>query len=654
MNDANKYIPLDQIDQGGEAIIFKVKHSEFGYVRALRQLYGNPPVTDKSDPIYQKFVEECKTLLRIGNGSHPNIIKISQPILYGTNPAVEMELLIGRDVYKELFAEKYFSASKTIALLKDISYALAYCHYDIYKYCMSKAEDKDDVIHDGLRNTAKRGAETRLANKYKVIHNDIQSKNIFLNEDGRFILLDFGLAFENGQVHRRSSVHKAGVNQYKAPEKFDDKFLPSEQSDIYSLGILLYECLAGEPPFDVPKNTAPEKAWGLFRHIHKDSPVPDLWEKRKQQFKANKKEIPNEKDYPQWLEDIILKCLEKDPKNRFQNGKELHNHVLECVERQNKFDQDRIEEKTKEIERQSFEVEIESKNKEIEGLKNKIDRGFEPERVIFEEKIKKQNDIISQKETEISNSKILLDHTIETISKLNVQINEANDLIIDKENELKKVKELEKEVIDIKKDLSSTNTAKKKLDEKVVELLKDIGKIEDDLEREKRNVKTVTVEVPVLPTEAQKEIQTLKGKITQQVIIVGLIATLCGGGFGWLLKGNKTPEQSDTTVADTTAAAIDTAVALAADTVAAVDTTYSEPIKQYTQTQAENKIVEFEKMLAETANYPNKTVLETIVREYPELKPRVIAMFRKKIRTLNANGLNADEYESKLKTIESW
>ena len=328
-----EYTMLDELGRGGFATVYKVRHNELGYIRAVRVL--NETIVDADSPTYQKFLRECKVLLRLGNGNHPNIVHIYQPRLLDNKALVEMDYVDGLDIQHYLKQnQNYVPADEVVRMAMQMSSALAYCHEDIYRFCMDREADKlKDDPNDGSKVLMDDQIRKRLIEKYKVIHNDIHSGNIMRREDGNFVLLDFGLAI-NGDEVVRSSRRKNGAPEYKAPEKWDDESILTEQSDIYSFGIVLYQYLAGQVPFPFDtRNSNKTEAEYLLSKAHQNATPPSLEVLRKDFFE--KKSIGQEykKDYPQWLEDVIFKCLNKDPKDRFRNGKELYDcvkkHVLE-------------------------------------------------------------------------------------------------------------------------------------------------------------------------------------------------------------------------------------------------------------------------------------------------------------------------------------
>lgn len=327
-----EYTLLDELGQGGYATVYKVRHNNLGYIRAIRVL--NAIIAQgETDKTYQKFLEECRLLLRLGNGNHPNIVHIYQPLLKAQRAIVEMDFVDGKDLYHYLEEKHSFVEIKDVLrLLSDIGSALSYCHEDIYKFCMDKDEDNlQDDPEDGRKVLLDNKTEQRLINKYRVIHNDIHSGNIIRREDGSYVLLDFGLAIEGDSVVR-SSRRKNGAPEFKAPEKWENDSILTTQSDIYSFGVVLYEYLAGRVPFLFDKkNSNPVEAEYLLGKAHKEQQPASIFDLRKVAFEHSHPGETYEKDYPEWLEMLIMKCLSKSTKDRFKNGKELYSFVLEHI-----------------------------------------------------------------------------------------------------------------------------------------------------------------------------------------------------------------------------------------------------------------------------------------------------------------------------------
>lgn len=349
-----EYTLLDELGQGGYATVYKVRHNNLGYIRAIRVL--NAIIAHgETDKTYQKFLEECKLLLRLGNGNHPNIVHIYQPLLKAQRAIVEMDFVDGKDLYHYL-EEKYsfVEIKDVLRLLNDIGSALAYCHEDIYKFCMDKDEDGlQDDPEDGRKVLLDNKTKERLINKYRVIHNDIHSGNIIRRENGSYVLLDFGLAIDGDSVVR-SSRRKNGAPEFKAPEKWENDSILTTQSDIYSFGVVLYEYLAGRVPFLFDKkNSNPVEAEYLLGKAHKEQHPESIFELRKAAFEHSHPGEIYEKDYPEWLEILIMKCLSKSTKDRFKNGKELYSFILEHLNNET-------------------DIQINGLKREIVALQNKI------------------------------------------------------------------------------------------------------------------------------------------------------------------------------------------------------------------------------------------------------------------------------------------
>lgn len=334
----NEYEYLKKLGTGAYATVFKARHLELGYIRAIRELHGS--IENQDDPIYKNFLEECKILLRLGNGGHPNIVHIYRPRLLQNRALVEMDFIDGYDMDDYLKAKNGFvPMEEVIRFAKEISSALAYCHEDIFEFCLDRNKEYKYELesplkgqtftiesdpNDGTKELLTNLQRKELIREYKVIHNDLHSKNIMCKKyDGSFILLDFGLAIQDGTVIK-SSKRNGGAPEYKAPEKWDNDSIISEQSDIYSFGIMLYEMLAGRVPFAYDKSLSQWPAEYKLSEQHKNELPPAIEPLRRAAFEAFNPGKTYAKDYPDWLELVILKCLAKSPAERYGNGKELN------------------------------------------------------------------------------------------------------------------------------------------------------------------------------------------------------------------------------------------------------------------------------------------------------------------------------------------
>lgn len=172
------------------------------------------------------------------------------------------------------------------------------------EYCTSTQRTTDDLIDlaiqiaDGLQHAHEAG----------VIHRDLKPSNILVDDRGRVRVLDFGIARLRGTSRLTQAGSTVGTLAYSPPELAQGKDA-EPTSDIYSLGVVMYQMLTGQLPFD-----ADHEAALLYCILHEPpKPLSD-----------------SKSDVPAGLQGIVLRCLEKKPEKRFPNCNELIKELRRC------------------------------------------------------------------------------------------------------------------------------------------------------------------------------------------------------------------------------------------------------------------------------------------------------------------------------------
>ena len=149
-----------------------------------------------------------------------------------------------------------------------------------------------------------------VAHDSYIIHRDIKPQNIMILENGLVKIMDFGIAMAMNSTQLTQTNSVMGSVHYLPPEQANGKG-STLQSDIYSMGIVMYELLTGKLPYK--GDNAVEIA---LKHLKE--PLPSIRE-----------ELPN---IPQSVENIIIKATAKNPKNRYTDAREMHNDLLTCLD----------------------------------------------------------------------------------------------------------------------------------------------------------------------------------------------------------------------------------------------------------------------------------------------------------------------------------
>ncbi len=303
INDRYEIIRL--IGEGGMANVYLAYDTILERNVAVKVLRG-----DLADD--EKFVRRFqREALSASSLSHPNIVEMYDVGEDDGNFYIVMEYIDGKTLKQLIKKRGHLTSSEAVDIMCQLTEGLA-CAHDSY-----------------------------------IIHRDIKPQNIMVLEDGMIKITDFGVAVAVNASDLTQTNSVMGSVHYLPPEQAAGKG-STIKSDIYSLGIVLYEMLAGTMPFR--GETAVEIA---LKHIK--NPMPSI-------RKVNPK-------VPQSLENIILKATAKNPKNRYNNVRELYDDLKTCLNksRENErrivfpYPEDDLEE-TKVLD--NLKDEIENKQKE--------------------------------------------------------------------------------------------------------------------------------------------------------------------------------------------------------------------------------------------------------------------------------------------------
>jgi len=253
---AGRYQILKELGAGGMGRVYLAEDQKLGIpvaVKVLRDILKQDPGSVK------RLVAEAKASILL---SHPNIVR-----LHNFEDGETAKFLVMEYVEGETLAHKIAREGKI-------------------------------TEEDARRIGAEICKGLELAHQKKVIHRDMKPGNVLLGKDGSVKIADFGIArLCRDSMSRLTSQQDSGTLLYMAPEQLDGE--SSEASDIYSFGVMLYEMLAGDPPFLSGEITA-QIRYKTPKEIEGLSPA---------------------------MSRIVMKCLEKKPENRFAHVKDLREEL---------------------------------------------------------------------------------------------------------------------------------------------------------------------------------------------------------------------------------------------------------------------------------------------------------------------------------------
>jgi len=253
-----RYYLEERLGEGGMAVVYKAYDTRLERTVAIKIIRAAAFPTDELSKVRKRFEREAKLLAKL---SHPNIVKVHDYGEHNESPYLVMEYMPGGTLKKKL--GKPIPWQEAIRLLLPVARGVEYAH------------------------------------QHSLLHRDIKPANVLITDSGEPMLSDFGIAklFEGGQTTALTGKGMViGTPEYMAPEQWKGQSSP--QSDLYSLGVVLYELLTGRKPY-----MADTPAAILIQQATEPLTRPSNFTK----------EIPDS------LERVLIKALERESKERFHD-----------------------------------------------------------------------------------------------------------------------------------------------------------------------------------------------------------------------------------------------------------------------------------------------------------------------------------------------
>lgn len=321
----DRYQIIKSIGEGGMANVYLAYDTILDRNVAVKVLRGDLSSDEKFVRRFQREALSASSL------SHPNIVEVYDVGEDNDQYYIVMEYIEGKQLKDVLRKRGKLTITEVIDIMQQIADGLS-------------------VAHDSY-----------------IIHRDIKPQNIMILENGLVKITDFGIAMAMNSTQLTQTNSVMGSVHYLPPEQANGSG-STLKSDIYSMGILMYELLTGKLPYK--GENAVEIA---LKHLKE--PLPSI-----------RDEIP---DLPQSVENVILRATAKNPKNRYNDAREMLEDLKTVM------DDSRINEPRYEFKYEEFDEEKPKKKKDVEKSKEEVK---EDEEVLVKQitntEVKKQNKLL--------------------------------------------------------------------------------------------------------------------------------------------------------------------------------------------------------------------------------------------------------------------
>lgn len=269
-----RYEIVKSIGEGGMANVYLAEDKILERKVAVKVLRGDLSADDK---FIRRFEREAQS---VSNLSHPNIVEVYDVGVEDNNHYIVMEYIEGKTLKQLLKKRETLTLTEVIDIMTQLTDGIAHAHESY------------------------------------IVHRDIKPQNVMIEDNGLIKITDFGIAMALNATQLTQTNSVMGSVHYLPPEQASGKGA-TIKSDIYSLGILMYELLTGNVPFK--GDNAVEIA---LKHM-KDK-IPSI-----------RKQNPA---IPQSVENILLKAAAKNPRNRYESAKDMHEDFIHCLDEEHTND----------------------------------------------------------------------------------------------------------------------------------------------------------------------------------------------------------------------------------------------------------------------------------------------------------------------------